>query len=598
MAQAPRKKVRIGDLLVKNKIISEKQLMTALDEQKKSGYKLGRILLELGFVSEDQMLDFLSRQLQIPYIDLKQYKLKPEIVKKVPEDISRKYRAIALAERSDSFLVGMLDPTDIFAIDKLSQSFNKPIRLAVLREGDLQRTIDTVYRKTDEISNLAEKLDDELLDTDFSLEELLESGDTAETPVVKLLQTVFADALQMGASDIHIEPDEHVLRIRQRIDGVLQEHVMKEKRIVNALVSRLKLMSGLNISERRLPQDGRFNIRIKEHNIDVRLSTMPIQHGESVVMRLLDQSSDKLDLEKIGMPSDILHRFRTIIHKPHGLVLVTGPTGSGKTTTLYGALSELNEPKLKIITVEDPVEYRLSRINQVQVNNKVGLTFAKVLRTALRQDPDIVLIGEMRDQETAEIGLRASITGHLVLSTLHTRDAISTAVRLIDMGIEGYMIASSLEAIIAQRLVKRICDGCIADHELDLHEKSWLKALLKDDSISAKFKKPVKFKKGVGCPHCNNTGYHGRVGVFELLELDDNMADALRRNDSIEFARVARGAANFRTLEEHALEYATQGVTTLEEVIRVSGENEILEEKIKEPAKEQGASANIEGADL
>jgi len=589
MSQAPRKKIRIGDLLVENKIISENQLMTALAEQKKSGLKLGRALMELGFVTEDQMLDFLSRQLQIPYIDLKHYKYNAEIVKKIPETLSRRYRAIALAEQPDSFLIGMADPTDIFAFDELSKSFNKPMRLAVLRESDLLRTIDTVFRKTDEISTLAEELEEELSDTDFNLEDLLETGDAAEAPVVKLLQTIFEDALQMGASDIHIEPDEQVLRIRQRIDGVLHEQEMKEKRIVNALVSRLKLMSGLNISERRLPQDGRFNIRIKGHSIDVRLSTMPIQHGESVVMRLLDQSSGKLDLEKVGMPPDILQRFRTIIHKPHGLVLVTGPTGSGKTTTLYGALNELNQPEKKIITVEDPVEYRLPRVNQVQVNLKVGLTFAKVLRTALRQDPDIVLIGEMRDQETAEIGLRASITGHLVLSTLHTNDAISTAIRLIDMGIQGYMVATSLEAIVAQRLVRKICDGCITDQQPDLHQASWLRELLGDEADS------VQFKHGVGCPHCNNTGYHGRIGVFELLELNDEMADALRRGDSAEFAQIARRAPDFRTLGEAALDYAKQGITTLEEVIRISGENELLEAKMSELESEKELTKAVDG---
>jgi len=585
MSQAPRKKIRIGDLLVENKIISEQQLMTALAEQKKSGRKLGRTLIELGYVTEDQMLNFLSRQLHIPYIDLKHYKYNAEIVKKIPETLSRRYRAIALAEQPDSFLVGMADPTDIFAFDKLSKSFNKPIRLAVLRETDLLRTIDTVYRKTDEISSLAEELEEELSDTDFDLDELLETEDIAEAPVVRMLQSIFEDAMQMGASDIHIEPDENVLRIRQRIDGVLYEQEMKERRIVNALVSRLKLMSGLNISEKRLPQDGRFNIRIKGRSVDVRLSTMPIQHGESVVMRLLDQSSGKLDLNRVGMPPDILERFRSIIHRPHGMVLVTGPTGSGKTTTLYGALNELNQPEKKIITVEDPVEYRLNRVNQVQVHPKVGLTFARVLRTALRQDPDVVLIGEMRDQETAEIGMRASITGHLVLSTLHTNDAISTAIRLIDMGIQGFMVATSLEAIIAQRLVRRICSSCIADYLPNIHEAVWLKELLGEALES------VQFKKGVGCPHCNNTGYHGRIGVFELLEISDDMADALRRGDSADFAKIAQRDADFRTLGENALDYAREGITTIEEVIRVAGENELLEVKMYESDAEESVTA-------
>lgn len=339
---------------------------------------------------------------------------------------------------------------------------------------------------------------------------------------------------------------------------------MKEKRIAAALVSRLKLMGGLNISERRLPQDGRFNIRVKDRNIDVRLSTMPIQHGESVVMRLLDQSDGLLELDSVGMPTDILQRFRGNVHKPHGMVLVTGPTGSGKTTTLYGALNELNDPEKKIITVEDPVEYRLPRVNQVQVNPKIGLTFAGVLRTALRQDPDVVLVGEIRDQETAEIALRASITGHLVLSTLHTNDAVSTAIRLIDMGIPGYMVATALEAVIAQRLVRRICDSCVTDYQPNAHERAWLGNLLGEGV------EEVNFKTGMGCPHCNNTGYRGRIGVFELLEIDNALADALRRNDSSEFARAAYNKPDFRPLSLHALEYAREGITTLEEVVRVS----------------------------
>jgi MSHA biogenesis protein MshE len=564
----PRKKIRIGDLLVEHKIISEGQLTQALAEQKKSGHKLGRTLIELGFISEEQLLQFLSRQLQVPFIDLKHYKYNADTVRLVPETIARRYRAIALDDSQDTILIGMADPTDIFAYDELSKILKKGIRLAVVRESDLLRTIDSVYRKTDEISTLAEELSEELSETDFDIDDLLQSTDISEAPVVKLLQSIFEDALQVGASDIHIEPDEHVLRIRQRIDGVLQEQEMKEKRIAGALVSRLKLMGGLDISERRLPQDGRFNIRVKERSIDVRLSTMPIQYGESVVMRLLDQSGGHLDLGHIGMPAGLLERFRRNIHKPHGMVLVTGPTGSGKTTTLYGALNELNAPEKKVITVEDPVEYRLPRINQVQINAKIGLTFANVLRTALRQDPDIVLVGEIRDQETAEIALRASITGHLVLSTLHTNDAVSTAIRLIDMGIPGYMVATSLEAIVAQRLVRRICESCINDYEPSVQEQAWLKSTLPAGQGT-----PV-LKHGSGCPHCNNTGYRGRIGVFELLELDEAMTDALRRDDTSGFAHAAKGSRHFRSLTQNALDYALNGVTTLEEVMRVSSDDE------------------------
>jgi len=564
----PRKKIRIGDLLVEHKVISENQLVQALAEHKRSGHKLGRTLIELGFISEEQLLEFLSRQLQIPYIDLKHYKYKPDTVRLVPETTARRCRCIALDDSHESVLIGMADPTDIFAYDELTRVLKKPIRQAVVREAELLRTIDSVYRKTEEISSLAEELSEELSETDFDIEQLLQSSDVSEAPVVKLLQSIFEDAVQVGASDIHIEPDEHVLRIRQRIDGVLNEQEMKERRIAGALVSRLKLMGGLDISERRLPQDGRFNIRIKDKSIDVRLSTMPIQHGESVVMRLLDQSGGNLDLATIGMPQRLLQRFRRNIHKPHGMVLVTGPTGSGKTTTLYGALTELNAAEKKIITVEDPVEYRLPRVNQVQVNTRIKLTFANVLRTALRQDPDIVLVGEIRDQETAEIAMRASITGHLVLSTLHTNDAVSTAIRLMDMGIPGYMVATSLEAIVAQRLVRRICESCATSYEPTVQERAWLKNILPEQADS------IQLKHGTGCPHCNNTGYRGRIGVFELLELDDEMADALRRNDSSAFARAAAANPNFRTLTQNALDDAITGITSLEEVLRVSSDDE------------------------
>lgn len=565
---ALRQKIRIGDLLVEHKIISEAQLMAALADQKKTGHKLGRALIENGYVDEYKFLDFLARQLQIPYIDLKLYKYDSQIIQLLPETLARRYRALVLDDKDGNLLIGMADPTDIFAYDELARTLKKPLNLAVIRETDLLQTIDRVYRRTEEITSIAEELGDELSENDFDLAEMAQSSDITDAPVVRLLQSLFDDAIQVGASDIHIEPDETVLRIRQRIDGVLQEQVMKEKRIAAALVSRLKLMAGLDISEKRLPQDGRFNIRVKDKSIDVRVSTMPVQYGESVVMRLLDQSGGALQLEQLGMPADILLRYRKLIHRPHGMVLVTGPTGSGKTTTLYSSLTELNNPETKIIAVEDPVEYRLPRINQVQVNTKIGLTFAKVLRAALRQDPDIVLIGEMRDQETAEIGLRASMTGHFVLSTLHTNDAISTANRLIDMGAEGYLVASALQAVLAQRLVRRICDSCINTHELDPNQHAWLKSL--DADIPA----DTEFKRGRGCPQCNNTGYHGRVGIYELLEIDEPLADALRRNDASDFAKAAKLQDGYHTLGESALDYARQGITSLEEVMRITGQIE------------------------
>jgi MSHA biogenesis protein MshE len=563
---APRKKIRLGDLLVEHQLITEDQLMQALAGQKKSGQKLGRYLVQQGYVKEEQMLELLSQQLQLPYIDLKHYQVDAQTVQLIPETLARRYRVLALKDNHDgSLLIGMADATDIFAYDELSKQLKRTLHLAVVREADVIAMIDMMYRRASEISTFAEELQDELAESDIDLATLVADDDVTNAPVVKLLQSIFEDAVQVGASDIHIEPDESVLRIRQRIDGVLQEQVMKEKRIAPALVSRLKLMASLNISERRIPQDGRFNIRVRDRSIDVRVSTMPIQAGESVVMRLLDQSGDMLNLEQLGMHENLLSRFRHNIRRPHGMVLVTGPTGSGKTTTLYAALSELNESSKKIITVEDPVEYRLPRINQVQVNPKIGLSFASVLRSALRQDPDIVLVGEMRDRETAEIGLRASMTGHLVLSTLHTNDSISTVSRLLDMGAEGYLIASSLRAVVAQRLVRKICESCKTSYSPIAQDKALIRSILGEDVDQA------SFHYGTGCPHCNNTGYHGRIGVFEFLELDEDLADALRREDASQFARTARSSSNFHSFAHHALQYAMQGITSIEEVIRVAG---------------------------
>ncbi|MBF0429261.1 MAG: type II/IV secretion system protein, partial [Magnetococcales bacterium] len=389
---------------------------------------------------------------------------------------------------------------------------------------------------------------------------------------------LFEEAMRMNASDIHIEPDVDVLRIRQRIDGVLNEQTLNERRIAPALISKLKLMASLEIAEKRLPQDGRFNITVKNKNVDVRLSTLPTQDGESVVMRLLDQSVDHLNLDRVGMDAGILSRFQYYLKRSHGLILVTGPTGSGKTTTLYGAINLLNSPTKKIITVEDPVEYRLPRVNQVQVHPRIGLTFAKVLRTVLRQDPDIVLVGEMRDQETAEIAIRASLTGHLVLSTLHTNSAVTTAIRLVDMGVKGYAVASALKCILAQRLVRRICTDCIESYEVDASTMILLQGLLGATPSGA------VLKRGRGCPQCNRTGYRGRIAVVELLEIKGGLADALRNNDATGFMRLAEQQTGFIPLHKAALHYALKGITTLEEVMRLVSDVDADEDLLTLPS--------------
>ena len=556
------KKIRIGDLLIEHKIISQQQLNTALAEQKKSGRKLGRVLIENGFISEEQLLNFLSQQLNIPYIDLKRYPFKPEIVRLIPEAHARRFRVMALADDANGLLMGMADPTDIFAYDELARVLRRSLSLAVVKEADLLKTIDLVYRRTEEISGLAAELEQELSAYDVDLGELAVEG-VADAPVVKLLQTMFEDAIQINASDIHIEPDEKELRIRFRLDGVLRVQTTADRRIASALVSRVKLMAGLDIAEKRLPQDGRCNVRVRDKSIDVRLSTLPVQHGESVVMRLLNQASGILELERIGMPKTMLERFRRMIHSPHGMVLVTGPTGSGKTTTLYGALKELNQPAVKILTVEDPVEYRLPGINQVQVNPKIELSFGRALRSFLRQDPDIILVGEMRDQETVEIGLRAAMTGHLVLSSLHTNDAVSTPLRLMDMGAEPYLVAASLRGIVSQRLVRRICESCSEPTQLTPAMQVVLQAELGERANT------LQFHRGRGCPHCNHTGYQGRIGVYELLEMDDNLVKALHTGPS-EFAQAAKRQAGFQSLRRSAIAFAAQGITTMDQVVRAT----------------------------
>lgn len=562
---AQQQRIRLGDLLVEHKLISESQLQAALAEQKKTGRKLGRVLIENGYVREDALLNLLSSQLKLPFVDLSAYNFDPEICRLIPETLARRYRVIALQETHDGLLVGMADPTNIFAYDEIVKVVKRPVNMAVVKESDLLLSIDKVYQRSDEIRSLATEINEEISENVFDLSSLNQSVAQSDAPVVKLIETVFEEAVKEKASDIHIEPDQDVLRIRRRIDGVLKEQVMDEKRIASAVVSRLKLMAGLDISERRLPQDGRFNLKLSNKAIDVRLSTMPTSTGEAVVMRLLDQSGALLRLDRIGIHPKLMPRIQKSINKPHGLFLVTGPTGSGKTTSLYAMLNELNVPEKKIITVEDPVEYQLQRVNQVQVSDKINLNFARVLRTTLRQDPDIILVGEIRDLETAEIALRASITGHLVLSTLHTNDAISTATRLVDMGLEPFMVASAVHAILSQRLVRRICDKCRTDYTPDANQHAWLEDAVPDA------REQHHFSIGKGCPACNHTGYSGRIAVHEFLEINGDLADALRRTDYVAFKNLALAQPGYEPLVSSAMNLAIEGITSLSEVIRISG---------------------------
>ena len=565
-APATATKVRLGDVLVAQKLVSREQLNIALEQQKRSGRRLGRVLVDQGFCNDEQIAEALARQLNIPYVNLKFYNLNSEVVRRLSESQARRFRAIVLEDRRSKYLVGLADPSDLFAADEVQRSLKRDIEVAAVSEDQVLVTIDRVYRRTEEISGLAKAVEREIGDAYVDFGALAAAAGLEDAPVVKLLQTVFEDAVAANASDVHIEPQERSVRIRVRIDGVLQIQTDVDVKIGPALVLRVKLMGGLDISEKRRPQDGRFSVLVRDQQVDVRLSTMPVQHGESAVMRLLNRKAKLLALDGLGMPAEMLVRFRRLLQRTNGMVLVTGPTGSGKTTTLYAALGEINSPEKKIITVEDPVEYKLPGINQVQVNDKIDLSFSVVLRSGLRQDPDIILVGEMRDQETAQIGLRAALTGHLVLSTLHTKDAATTPIRLIDMGAPYYMVGTSIHAVLAQRLVRLNCESCMQDEVPDAAHLSWL-AREYATSIAGR-----TFRRGRGCSHCNGTGLSGRTGIYEMLEMSADMVTSINQNRTDEFRALAEQALLGRSLKHQALELALAGRAPLEEVIRVASE--------------------------
>jgi MSHA biogenesis protein MshE len=542
-------KIRLGDTLIAQKIISPEQLKIALEQQKKSGRRLGRVLVEQGFVNDEQICEAISRQLNIPYVNLKFYNFNNDLVRRLPETQARRFRAVVLEERRGTYLARLL---------------KREVEAAVVSEAILLQTIDRVYRRTDQISGLAKELERDLGESYIDFGALGVGLGAEEAPVVKLLQSIFEDAVQVNASDVHIEPLEKRLQIRFRIDGALMPQTESDSKIAPALALRLKLMAGLDISEKRLPQDGRLMVSVRDQKIDVRMSTMPCQYGETVVLRLLNRRAALQSLDRLGMPEDIRGRFAEIIQRTAGMVLVTGPTGSGKTTTLYAALAEVNTPERKIITVEDPVEYRLPGITQVQVNEKIELTFARVLRSTLRQDPDVILVGEIRDEETAQIGLRAALTGHLVLSTLHTKDAASTPLRLIDMGAPSYMVATSVHAVMAQRLVRLICETCAADVQPDAQEARWLQAMVGDRW------REQQFRRGQGCSHCNGMGYTGRTGVYEMLEMTPDLVRAANAAEPNAFLDAARPQLKGRTLSDRALALVFSGRTTVTEAMKVA----------------------------
>ena len=563
---------RLGDLLVADGLLTQEQLTKALAEQKGSPEKLGSILIRLGFINEEQLIGFLSRQYGVPSITLSQLDIDAEVLKLVPAAIAKKYEVLPVRKMGNSLALAMADPTNVFALDDISFMTNLQVLPLVASQTAIKKAIDRNYEsKTEAITSVMQGMSADLQNVEVlegaeetgkvDVFELKESAD--EAPVVKLVNMVLVDAIQKGASDIHFESYEKVFRIRFRMDGVLHEMLSPPKRLEAAILSRLKIMSNLDIAERRLPQDGRIKLRYSTREIDFRVSTLPTIFGEKAVLRILDKEALKLDLTQLGFDPWSLEKFNEAIHQPYGMVLITGPTGSGKTTTLYSAIYTINSPDVNIMTAEDPVEYNLKGVNQVQINEHVGRTFAAALRSFLRQDPDVILVGETRDLETAQISIRAALTGHLVFSTLHTNDCPSTIARLMDMGIPPFLVASSLLLILAQRLGRKVCKSCREPYEAD--EES----LVPYGHLSQGLGK-VNFYKGKGCATCNFTGMKGRVAIYEVMPITEELRTAILRNAPTAELRELARSQGMKSLRQSGLLKVLDGTTTVEEVLRVT----------------------------
>ncbi len=562
---------RIGQILVDLGFITDEQLEMLLDEQQQNpGQLLGKIGEEMGLITDEQLVQALAEQMNMQVISLEEAKIAPETIDEVTDSMAQLYRVIPVQADEASITVATCDPQNLSMQDELRTFLGKEIRILIATEREVMRALDRYYAESVEsVESIVRQLEEdddlkqaaELLATDgpvdlTSVEALADSA-----PVRKLLNMVLLLAIKDHASDIHFEPFEDEFRIRIKADGVLYEMVPPPRHLAFAITTRIKVMANLDIAERRMPQDGRIELSVGGHPVDLRISVLPTLFGESVVMRVLDRSVVSLDLNKVGMGEETLEIFREVIKKPNGIVLVTGPTGSGKTTTLYSALSELNEIKDKVITTEDPVEYDIDGIIQIPIDHDIDVTFAACLRAILRQDPDIILVGEIRDLETAEIAVQASLTGHLVFSTLHTNDAPSTITRLRDMGIPTFMITATVESILAQRLVRRICSQC--REEVDPEEE-----MLLDIGILKKDVQDKKFFRGVGCDVCNNTGYKGRVGLFELMLINDGLRELIMSNAATDELREHAKRDGMTSLREAGLQNAHGGTTTLEEVVR------------------------------
>jgi type IV pilus assembly protein PilB len=561
---------RIGELLVKENLLSSEQLLKAREEAASQGKRLGAQITALGFMDENELTEFVAKQYGVPSINLEDFQIEPEVLALIPEDVANKHNVVPVNRAGSTLILATADPSNIFALDDIKFLTGYNIQPVVASEDAIRKAIEDYYNQPDEdlLEDVMADFDDEGIDFVAGEEEedaRAMAKEAEDAPVVKLVNLVLTDAIKKNASDIHIEPYEKSFRVRYRIDGVLYEVMKPPLKLKNALTSRVKIMSELDIAERRLPQDGRIKLKLgKGREMDFRVSVLPTLFGEKIVLRLLDKSNLQLDMTKLGFEQAQLDDFQKSIHLPFGMVLVTGPTGSGKTTTLYSALSELNKTSENLSTAEDPVEFNLGGINQVQMHEDIGLNFAAALRSFLRQDPDIIMVGEIRDFETAEISVKAALTGHMVLSTLHTNDAPSTINRLLNMGIEPFLVASAVNCIVAQRLARRICSECVAeDPEVERQQ-------LIDAGLSEEEAKSYKPLKGQGCGNCSETGFKGRVAIYEVMVMTDSLKEfVLNGASGTEIKREAiRGG--MVTLRRSALNMMLQGITTISEVFRVS----------------------------
>jgi len=546
---------KIGEILIENGLISESQLTEVLAEQRKSGSKLGDIIAKKGWVSREEIDRCLTIQKGISTFNLAGYIIEPEVVRLIPEEFARKYKLMPVFVVESTLTVAMADPSNVFIIDELQRTTKLNVEPVAVEEMEIRKVQDQYYGPTGSLQEIVASIDKGKLVDSEKLGE--------EAPVIKIVNYLIIQAVQAKASDIHVEPEEKLLNIRYRIDGMLHRQPGLPRDLAGAVTSRFKIMAGLDIAEKRLPQDGRIMMKIGSKDIDFRVSTCPTVHGENIVLRILDKSGLVLGLESLGFPPKILGTFKDLIASPYGIILVTGPTGSGKTTTLYSSLQLLNKENVNIMTVEDPVEYQFSGMRQVHVNPLAGLTFASALRSFLRQDPDIVMVGEIRDLETAEIAVQAALTGHMVFSTLHTNDSPSAFTRLMNMGVEPFLISSSLLGVLAQRLLRRVCEKC---KEVYVPSESLLKDIGLEDKIGSK----ITFIKGKGCRVCNQSGYKGRTGIYELLKVTPEIQEAVLQKSSADAIREIAVKQGMTTLRQAALEKLLMGVTTPEEVLRVT----------------------------